>query len=591
MPSLVPEHDPRIVWRSAADIRARFLEYFAERGHATVPSSSLVPAGDNTLLFVNSGMVPFKDALTGAEKRSYTRAVNFQRCLRVAGKHNDFEEVGRSPRHHTLFEMLGNWSFGDYFKREAIHWAWDFLTKDLGIPGERLAATVYSTDDFAHAVWKDEIGLPPERLVRWGDFPNGDEKNWWRMADTGPCGPCSRAPLRPRAAVQRGRRLRPGPLRAVPALAGGLEPRVHGVRAPPGSVADAARRAGHRHRHGPRADHQRRPAGRLELRHGPVRRDPRADARAVRPRPGRVRGGALQLPGHRRPLPRDHVPDRRRRAAVERGPRLRLPPDRPARGAPRPPARAQGAVPRRGGEGRDRHDGRRVPVPARAGGLDPRRHHPRGDAVRAHARGGHGPARGGAHPADLERSRDRAQGRRPAGRRAGPARHGRVQAPRHVRLPDRPHDRARGRVRRRGRPRRVRRGARRAARAQPLRQEGGPRAPGDRGRAVRGDPRPLGRHDVPRLRDDDGRGEGRRDPARRDRVRGSRGQGRRGAAHRGGRRRRGHPRPHAVLSRGRRPDRGSRRAAARGRGRWRRREPSCSRWPTRSAWRARRPPG
>jgi alanyl-tRNA synthetase len=191
MPSLVPERDERIAWKSAAEIRARFVEYFAERGHTTVPSSSLVPAGDNTLLFVNSGMVPFKDALTGAEKRSYTRAVNFQRCLRVAGKHNDFEEVGRSPRHHTLFEMLGNWSFGDYFKREAIHWAWDFLTRDLGIPGERLAATVYTTDDVAHDIWRDEIGMPPERLVRWGDFPNGDEKNWWRMADTGPCGPCS----------------------------------------------------------------------------------------------------------------------------------------------------------------------------------------------------------------------------------------------------------------------------------------------------------------------------------------------------------------------------------------------------------------
>jgi alanyl-tRNA synthetase len=191
MPSPDSERDPRIAWRSAADIRARFLDYFEERGHTMVPSSSLVPAGDNTLLFVNSGMVPFKDALTGAEKRSYTRAVNFQRCLRVAGKHNDFEEVGRSTRHHTFFEMLGNWSFGDYFKRDAIHWAWEFLTKDLGIPAERLAATVYTTDDFAHDVWKDEIGLPPERLVRWGDFPNGDEKNWWRMADTGPCGPCS----------------------------------------------------------------------------------------------------------------------------------------------------------------------------------------------------------------------------------------------------------------------------------------------------------------------------------------------------------------------------------------------------------------
>ena len=191
MQNPVQERDPRIAWKSAEELRAKFLEFFEERGHTMVPSSSLVPAGDATLLFVNSGMVPFKDALTGAEKRSYTRAVNFQRCLRVAGKHNDFEEVGRSPRHHTFFEMLGNWSFGDYFKREAIHWAWEFLTKDLGIPGDRLAATVYTTDDDAHSVWKDEIGLPPERLVRWGDFPAGDEKNWWRMADTGPCGPCS----------------------------------------------------------------------------------------------------------------------------------------------------------------------------------------------------------------------------------------------------------------------------------------------------------------------------------------------------------------------------------------------------------------
>ncbi len=183
--------DDRIAGLSGAEIRRRFVEYFADRGHTIVPSASLVPAGDQTLLFTNSGMVQFKDVLTGAEKRSYARAVDYQRCLRVAGKHNDFEEVGRTPRHHTLFEMLGNWSFGDYFKREAIGWAWDFLTRDLGIPGERLAATVYTTDDLAHEVWRDEIGLPPDRLVRWGDFPNGDEKNWWRMADIGPCGPCS----------------------------------------------------------------------------------------------------------------------------------------------------------------------------------------------------------------------------------------------------------------------------------------------------------------------------------------------------------------------------------------------------------------
>ena len=184
-------NDAPIPYLPAAEIRGRFVEYFAERGHTVVPSASLVPAGDQTLLFTNSGMVQFKDALTGVEKRDYTRAVDYQRVLRVAGKHNDFEEVGRTPRHHTLFEMLGNWSFGDYFKREAIHWAWDFLTRDLQIPADRLAATVYSTDDVAHAVWKDEIGLPPERLVRWGDFPAGDEKNWWRMADVGPCGPCS----------------------------------------------------------------------------------------------------------------------------------------------------------------------------------------------------------------------------------------------------------------------------------------------------------------------------------------------------------------------------------------------------------------
>ncbi len=183
--------DPRIVALPAAEIRRRFIEFFAERGHEVVPSASLVPAGDQTLLFTNSGMVQFKDLLTGAERRSYTRAVDYQRVLRVAGKHNDFEEVGRTPRHHTLFEMLGNWSFGDYFKREAIHWAWQFLTRDLGIPAERLAATTYSTDDLAFEVWRDEIGLPPERMARWGDFPAGDEKNWWRMADVGPCGPCS----------------------------------------------------------------------------------------------------------------------------------------------------------------------------------------------------------------------------------------------------------------------------------------------------------------------------------------------------------------------------------------------------------------
>src|SRR6478752_3395884 len=152
--------DPRIVSRPASELRQRFIEFFAERGHAVVPSASLVPAGDQTLLFTNSGMVQFKEVFTGAETRSYNRAVDYQRVLRVAGKHNDFEEVGRTTRHHTFFEMLGNWSFGDYFKREAIRYAWDFLTVDLGIPGERLGATTYTDDDVAWQIWRDEIGIP-----------------------------------------------------------------------------------------------------------------------------------------------------------------------------------------------------------------------------------------------------------------------------------------------------------------------------------------------------------------------------------------------------------------------------------------------
>jgi alanyl-tRNA synthetase len=183
--------DLPIPYLSAAEIRRRFVQFFVERGHTHVPSASLVPAGDQTLLFTNSGMVQFKDVLTGREKRSYVRAVDYQRVLRVAGKHNDFEEVGRTPRHHTLFEMLGNWSFGDYFKRDAIHFAWELLTEVYEIPGDRLAATVYTDDDDAYGIWSEEIGLPPERIARWGNVEQGDDANFWRMAETGPCGRCS----------------------------------------------------------------------------------------------------------------------------------------------------------------------------------------------------------------------------------------------------------------------------------------------------------------------------------------------------------------------------------------------------------------
>jgi alanyl-tRNA synthetase len=178
-------------WMSAADIRERYQRFFEERGHTRVPAAPLLARDDPTLLFVNSGMVQFKRVLTGEERRDYTRAVDAQPCLRVAGKHNDFEQVGRTPRHHTLFEMLGNWSFGDYFKREAIGWAWEFLTDELKLDPERLAATVYTDDDEAHRIWTQEIGLPEERVVRWGNIAAGDDHNFWQMAETGPCGPCS----------------------------------------------------------------------------------------------------------------------------------------------------------------------------------------------------------------------------------------------------------------------------------------------------------------------------------------------------------------------------------------------------------------
>ncbi|HEX2195100.1 MAG TPA: alanine--tRNA ligase [Candidatus Limnocylindria bacterium] len=176
---------------SAAEIRERFQRFFEERGHTRVPPAPLLARDDPTLLFTNSGMVQFKRVLTGEEKRDYRRAVDAQPCLRVAGKHNDFEEVGRTPRHQTLFEMLGNWSFGDYFKRDAIGWAWELLTVEFGIPAERLAATVYSDDEDAYRIWTDEVGLPPERIARWGNVAAGDFHNFWQMADTGPCGPCS----------------------------------------------------------------------------------------------------------------------------------------------------------------------------------------------------------------------------------------------------------------------------------------------------------------------------------------------------------------------------------------------------------------
>jgi len=178
---------------SVADIRKTFLDFFASKGHTVVASSSLVPGNDPTLMFTNSGMVQFKDVFLGTDKRPYSRAVSVQACLRAGGKHNDLENVGYTARHHTFFEMLGNWSFGDYFKRESLHWAWELLTEVYKLPPERLLATVYLEDDEAYDIWTKEIGLPPERVIRIGDNKGGRYKsdNFWMMADTGPCGPCS----------------------------------------------------------------------------------------------------------------------------------------------------------------------------------------------------------------------------------------------------------------------------------------------------------------------------------------------------------------------------------------------------------------
>ena len=171
---------------TSTEIRASFLEFFRKNGHAVVPSSSLVPGSDPTLLFTNAGMVQFKDLFLGREVRDYTRAASAQRCVRAGGKHNDLENVGYTARHHTFFEMLGNFSFGDYFKREAIHFAWNFVTGTLGIAKDRLWVTVYETDDEAQRIWTEEIGIDPLRCTRLGE-----QSNFWSMGETGPCGPCS----------------------------------------------------------------------------------------------------------------------------------------------------------------------------------------------------------------------------------------------------------------------------------------------------------------------------------------------------------------------------------------------------------------
>jgi alanyl-tRNA synthetase len=180
------KRDARLKSMTSSEIRGSFLEFFRKNGHAVLPSSSLVPGNDPTLLFTNAGMVQFKDVFLGKEERDYSRAATAQRCVRAGGKHNDLENVGYTARHHTFFEMLGNFSFGDYFKKEAIHFAWNFVTGTLGIPKDRLWVTVFKEDDEAARIWTEEIGIDPTRCTRMGE-----KSNFWSMGETGPCGPCT----------------------------------------------------------------------------------------------------------------------------------------------------------------------------------------------------------------------------------------------------------------------------------------------------------------------------------------------------------------------------------------------------------------
>src|SRR3989304_4062395 len=182
--------------KTGNELRQAFLDYFKRQGHTQVESSLLVPKADPTLLFTNAGMVQFKDVFTGKEKRPYSRAVTVQKCVRAGGKHNDLETVGRTARHHTFFEMLGNFSFGDYFKEGAIDYGWEFLTQDLALPKDRLWITIFREDDEAFDLWHQTVGIPSHRIIRM------DEKdNFWAMGETGPCGPCSEIHLDQGAAV------------------------------------------------------------------------------------------------------------------------------------------------------------------------------------------------------------------------------------------------------------------------------------------------------------------------------------------------------------------------------------------------------
>ncbi len=368
-------------------------------------------------MFTNSGMVQFKDVFLGTDKRPYVRAASVQACLRAGGKHNDLENVGYTARHHTFFEMLGNWSFGDYFKRESLKWAWELLTEVYKLPAERLLATVYEEDDEAYDIWTKEIGLPPERVIRIGDNKGGRYKsdNFWMMADTGPCGPCSEI------FYDHGDHIPGGPPGS---------PDEDGDRfieiwnnvfmqfdmAEDGSVKPAAR-ALRGHRHGPGAP-GRHPAARAQQ----LRDRHLCSADQGRRARDRLhRSGQPLAEGDRRPHPRHRLPGERRRDPEQRRPRLRAAPHHPPRDSPRLQAGQEDAVfPQAGGRSGEAH-GRGLPQSGFARAAHHRRAQDRRRALLRNAGHRHGDS-----------------GRRPGGWRAAVAGRRGLQAARHLWLPARP---------------------------------------------------------------------------------------------------------------------------------------------------------
>ena len=371
---------------SANEIRKTFLEYFGEHGHEVVPSSPLVPHNDPTLLFTNAGMVQFKNVFTGIEQRPYRRATTSQKCVRAGGKHNDLDNVGYTARHHTFFEMLGNFSFGDYFKDVAIELAWNLVTREYGLPADRLLITVYAEDDEAFALWRKIAGLPESRILR---IPTSD--NFWAMGDTGPCGPCSEI------FYDHG-----------PEVPGG----------PPGSPDEDGDRfieiwnlvfmqfeqiAPGRREPLPRPSIDtgmglERIAAVLQGLHDNYDIDlfrPHHPGERGADRHARDRPAPPLAQGDRRSPARLLVPDRRRRHALERGARLRAAPDHAPRHAPRPYAGRARAADVAPGAGAGRRDGPGLPRAGPRRAADHRGAEARGDAVSRHARARSAPARGG----------------------------------------------------------------------------------------------------------------------------------------------------------------------------------------------------